>query len=112
MKIGVFDSGIGGISVLCTLVKEKSPDLIVVGYPKNMNASEGSRAEKCKNFSEDLEKASGIKCILWDERLTTVSAHNYLNATNTRGDKRKNVVDAVAATIILQDYLDYRKNNP
>ena len=98
------------ISRICTLVKEKAPELIVVGYPKNMNASECSRAEKCKLFSEELEKASGVKCVLWDERLTTVSAHNYLNATNTRGDKRKNVVDAVAATIILQDYLDYRKN--
>lgn len=98
------------IKRICTLIQEKKPELIVVGYPKNMNASEGSRAEKCKNFSEELEKVSGIKCVLWDERLTTVSAHNYLNVTNTRGEKRKNVVDAVAATIILQDYLDYRRN--
>lgn len=98
------------INRICTLIKEKTPELIVVGYPKNMNASEGSRAEKCKNFSVELEKASGVKCVLWDERLSTVSAHNYLNATNTKGDKRKNIIDAVAATIILQDYLDFRRN--
>lgn len=98
------------ISRISTIIKEKNPELIVVGYPKNMDSSEGSRAQKCKEFSIELEKATGIKCVLWDERLTTVSAHNYLNATNTRGDKRKNVVDAVAATIILQDYLDYRRN--
>ena len=98
------------IKRICTLIQEKAPELIVVGYPKNMNASEGARAEKCKSFCEELEKASNIKCVLWDERLTTVSAHGYLNATNTRGDKRKNIVDAVAATIILQDYLDYRRN--
>lgn len=99
------------IKHICTLIEKENPELIVVGYPKNMNSTEGSRAEKCKKFSEELENVSGVKCVLWDERLTTVSAHNYLNATNTRGDKRKNIVDAVAATIILQDYLDYRKNH-
>ena len=93
------------------IVKDKTPELIVVGYPKNMDSSEGSRAQKCKDFTTELEKTTGITCVLWDERLTTVSAHNYLNETNTRGKKRKNVVDAVAATIILQDYLDYRRNN-
>lgn len=99
------------ISKIQNIISQKSPDLIVVGYPKNMDSSEGSRAQKCKEFSQELENASGIKCVLWDERLTTVSAHNYLNETNTRGKKRKNVVDAVAATIILQDYLDYRRNH-
>ena len=92
------------------IIDSKKPELIVVGYPKNMDSSEGSRALKCKEFSESIERETGIKCILWDERLTTVSAHNYLNVTNTRGKKRKEVVDAVAATIILQDYLDYRRN--
>ena len=92
------------------LVQKNKPDMIVVGYPKNMDASEGSRAQKCKEFSQALEKATGIKTDLWDERLTTVSAHNFLNTTNTRGNKRKNTVDAVAATIILQDYIDHRRN--
>lgn len=99
------------ISRISVISAEKKPDIIVVGYPKNMDSSEGSRAQKCKDFAFELEKAVGITCVLWDERLTTVSAHNYLNETNTRGNKRKNVVDAVAATIILQDYLDYRRNN-
>ena len=99
------------ISRINVISVEKKPDIIVVGYPKNMDSSEGSRAQKCKDFATELEKTTGITCVLWDERLTTVSAHNYLNETNTRGKKRKNVVDAVAATIILQDYLDYRRNN-
>ncbi len=99
------------ISRISIISDEKKPDIIVVGYPKNMDSSEGSRAQKCKDFAVELEKVTGITCVLWDERLTTVSAHNYLNETNTRGKKRKNVVDAVAATIILQDYLDYRRNN-
>ncbi len=86
------------------------PELIVVGLPKNMNSSVGERAEKCISFACDIETQTGIKTEMWDERLTTVSAHNYLNVTNTRGNKRKNVVDAVAATIILEDYLAYRKN--
>lgn len=98
------------ITKIQSIIDEKKPDLIVVGYPKNMDSSEGSRAQKCKEFASELEEASGIKCELWDERLTTVSAHNYLNETNTRGKKRKNVVDSVAATIILQAYLDYRRN--
>lgn len=98
------------INRIKTLIVERKPDLIVVGYPKNMNATEGTRAQKCKEFAEILAKETGIKCDLWDERLTTVSAHYYLNETNTRGKKRKNIVDAVAATIILQSYLDYRRN--
>ncbi len=99
------------IARIQSIVDEKKPEIIVVGYPKNMDSSEGSRAQKCKDFAFELEKAVDITCVLWDERLTTVSAYNYLNETNTRGKKRKNVVDAVAATIILQDYLDYRRNN-
>lgn len=87
-----------------------SPSLLVVGLPKNMNSSVGERAEKCMLFAENLKSETGIEVAMWDERLTTVSAHNFLNQTNTRGKKRKNVVDAVAATIILEDYLAYRKN--
>lgn len=83
---------------------------IIVGYPKNMNNTIGERAEKCSLFSEELAKLVECPVNLWDERCTTVSAHNYLNMTNTRGKKRKAVVDAVAATIILESYLGYRKN--
>ena len=82
----------------------------MVGYPKNMNGTIGERAEKCALFAEKLGALTGIETVLWDERCTTVSAHRYLNQTNTRGKKRKAVVDAVAATIILESYLAYRKN--
>ncbi len=96
------------ISDLCIKYK---PSQIVVGLPKNMDSTIGERARKCIDFAEKIRETTGIETVMWDERLTTVEAHNYLNNTNTRGRKRKNVVDAVAATIILQDYLDYRKNH-
>lgn len=93
------------------LAKKEGAELIVVGYPKNMDGSEGESAEKCAKFARLVTELSGIPHELWDERCTTVSAHNYLNVTNVRGKKRKAVVDAVAATIILESYLAYRKNN-
>lgn len=92
------------------LAKKENAGLIVVGYPKNMNGTIGERAEKCAEFSRLVSELSGIPSELWDERSTTVTAHNYLNETNVRGKKRKAVVDAVAATIILETYLAYRKN--
>lgn len=92
------------------LAKKEQAELIVVGYPKNMNNTIGERAEKCQRFAELVGEISGIPTELWDERSTTVTAHNYLNVTNVRGKKRKAVVDAVAATIILETYLAYRKN--
>ena len=90
--------------------KEARAELIVVGHPVNMDGSCGERAQKCEAFAKAVAELSGIPVELWDERCTTVSAHQYLNATNTRGKKRKAVVDTVAATIILESYLDYRKN--
>lgn len=92
------------------LAKKEKAELIVVGYPKNMNNTIGERAEKCQKFAELVGEISGTPTELWDERSTTVTAHNYLNETNVRGKKRKAVVDAVAATIILETYLAYRKN--
>lgn len=93
------------------LAKKEQAELIVVGYPKNMNNTIGERAEKCQKFAGLVSEQSGIPTELWDERSTTVTAHNYLNETNVRGKKRKAVVDAVAATIILETYLAYRKNH-
>lgn len=90
---------------------EYKVEQFVVGLPKNMDSTVGERAEKCIEFSENLSKATGIEAVMRDERLSTVSAHNVLNTTNTRGKKRKNVVDQVAAVMILQDYIDYRKIN-
>ena len=92
-------------------IKENKADIAVVGYPKNMNNTIGERAEKCTLFADRLKELTGIPIELWDERCTTVSAHNYLNTTNTRGKKRKAVVDAVAATIILESYMGWRRNS-
>ena len=90
--------------------KNLKAELIVVGLPKNMDSSIGERALKCREFAEKVSSVTGLETILRDERLSTVSAHNVLNATNTRGKKRKAVVDQVAAVMILQDYIDYKKN--
>lgn len=92
------------------LARQERAELIVVGFPKNMDNTVGEKAEKCAEFSRLVGELSGIPTELWDERLTTVSAHNYLNVTNVRGKKRRAVVDAVAATIILETYLERRKN--
>ena len=92
------------------LAKKEKAELIVVGHPKNMDGTEGERAEKCAAFARLAGELSELPTELWDERRTTVTAHNYLNETNVRGKKRKAVVDAVAATIILESYLSYRKN--
>lgn len=98
------------IKIITQTAKEKGADLIVVGKPVNMDGSEGERAQKCINFAKELEVQSGIKTELFDERMTTVIAHNSLNFTNTRGKKRKQAVDALSAQIILQDFIDFRKN--
>ena len=90
--------------------RDTKAELIVTGLPKNMDGTEGESAKNARAFAEKLEELTGITTVMQDERGTTVTAHNYLNATNTRGKKRKNVVDAVAAVIILQDYLDSKKN--
>lgn len=98
------------IEEISALAKQHKVEQFVVGLPKNMDSSEGERAQKCKDFADALFNATGIETVLRDERLSTVSAHNVLNATNTRGKKRKAVVDQVAAVMILQDYIDFRKN--
>ncbi len=87
------------------IIGQYNPELIVVGLPKNMDGSSGERAEKCKNFAAALTEKTGIKTVMVDERLTTVSAHRALNVTNVRGDKRKGIVDAVSAVMILESYL-------
>ena len=91
------------------LAKEYQVERIVLGYPKNMNNTIGERGEACKEFGDMLKAETGLEVVMWDERLSTVSAINFLNETNTRGKKRKAVVDTVAAEIILQNYLDFKK---
>ena len=78
---------------------------IVVGLPRNMDGSFGERAQKCQSFAAQLQAETGIETVTWDERLTTVAAHRALSDVNVRGKKRKAVVDAVSAVMILEDYL-------
>ena len=82
---------------------------LVMGFPKNMDGSEGPRAALYKAFADLLEQTTGMKPVLWDERRTTVDAHRILSQNNVRGKKRKNTVDAVAASLILEGYLAFRK---
>ncbi len=92
------------------LVNEYGVEKIVLGYPKNMNNTEGERCERTKEFKEMLEKRTGLEVILWDERLTTVSADNAMMEMGIRRENRKEYVDEIAAIFILQGYLDFLAN--
>ena len=88
------------------LCKEYEVEKIVLGYPKNMNGTDGERAQKSLEFKEALERRTGIPVIMWDERLTTVSADNVMMESGIRRENRKEYVDEIAAMIILQNYLE------
>lgn len=91
------------------LTKENGVGTIVVGLPRNMDGTEGPRAEACRAFAEKVKAATGVDVEMWDERRTTVEAHQILSDHNYHGKKRKNTVDAVAASLILEGYLAYRR---
>ena len=93
------------------LAKNNMVGEIVVGLPRNMDGTEGVRAQLCREFAELLKEATGLPVAMWDERRTTVEAHNILSQHNYHGKKRKNTVDAVAASLILEGYLAFRKRN-
>lgn len=99
------------ISALKDKISESKAELVVVGNPVNMDGSKGERSQKCADLARELEKETGITTVLWDERLTTVSAHKALNVVDVRGNKRKSVIDAVSAVMILDDYIKFRKNS-
>lgn len=88
------------------IIEEYQVDKIVLGYPKNMNDTEGIRCEKTKEFKEMLERRTSLEVILWDERLSTVEAEEILMESGVRREERKTYVDQLAAAIILQGYLD------
>ena len=92
------------------LVGEYDVEKIVLGYPKNMNNTEGERCERTQEFKEMLEKRTGLEVVLWDERLTTVSADNAMMEMGIRRENRKEYVDEIAAIFILQGYLDFLAN--
>ena len=93
------------IEKIVECAKEIKPARIVVGLPLNMDGSKGERATECERIASIIGEQTGIEIVMWDERCTTVTAHNYLSMNNVRGKKRKQTVDAVAAVIILEDYL-------
>ena len=97
------------IADIVKLAKENAVGEIVVGLPRNMDGTEGVRAELCREFAAKLEEATGLPVAMWDERRTTVEAHNILSQHNYHGQKRKNTVDAVAAGLILEGYLNSLK---
>ena len=97
------------IQKIADKVKETKAEIIVVGLPRNMDGSEGESAQRAREIAEKLTQVSGVPCHMQDERGTTITAHNYLSAGNVYGKKRKQKVDAVAASIILQNYLDSQK---
>ena len=113
-------SGIGYVSPggiqktadkVAEVAREQGVSAIVVGLPKNMDGSEGFRADRCREFASLLrERLENIPVAMMDERMTTMSASRYLNETNTRGQKRKGVIDTLSAQIILQNALDRLKN--
>ena len=92
------------------IAKKNDVGLIVLGHPINMNGTLGPRSEKVQAFGKHLEEISGIKVELFDERLSTANAHVILNQTNTRGQKRKDIIDEMSACLILQSYLDRERN--
>jgi len=96
------------IADIVRLAKENEVGQIVVGLPRNMDGTEGVRAQLCREFAEELKNATGLPVEMWDERRTTVEAHNILSQHNYHGQKRKNTVDAVAASLILEGYLAFR----
>lgn len=91
------------------LIQDNGVGEVVVGLPKNMDGTEGARAELCRAFADELKERCGLPVAMWDERRTTVEAHNILSAHNYHGAKRKNTVDAVAASLILEGYLAFKK---
>ncbi len=97
------------LAELTRLAREQGAEELVMGYPRNMNGTLGPRAEKYAALSKKLEAAVGLPVILWDERRTTVEAHQILGDHGVRAKNRKNKVDSVAAALILEGYLEFRR---
>ena len=94
------------IEKLSVMAKELGAEMIVVGYPKNMDGSEGFRAERTRRFAEMLTQKTGIDCEFMDERLSTAEAYTYMNITGFSSKKRRGVIDTLSAQVILQSYID------
>ena len=97
---------------ICALIPQHGVTELVLGYPKNMDGTVGPRAEKAAAFGQTLRQLTGLPVTLWDERRTTIDAHQILMSSGKNAKKRKKVVDAVAASLILEGYLTYLKTHP
>lgn len=97
------------VEELVKLVEKHRPEEIVLGFPKNMDGTDGRRADLYRELAAALEESTGRKVILWDERRTTIDAHQILFHQGKDGRKRKKIVDAVAASLILENYLDFKR---
>ncbi len=94
---------------LARLIEEYRPEEVVLGFPKNMDGTDGRKADRYRELAARLEEITGMKVILWDERRTTIDAHQILFNQGKDGRKRKKIVDAVAASLILENYLDFKR---
>ena len=97
------------LAAICRIIVEHGVKLLVLGYPRNMDGTEGPRAEKCAAFGALLRQETGLEVILWDERRTTIDAHNILFQNGQNAKRRKKTVDAVAAALMLEGYLTRRR---
>lgn len=97
---------------LARIAAERQADELVLGFPRNMDGTEGPRAELYRSFAALVEKKTGLPVRLWDERRTTIEAHQILHAAGKRERAHKKNVDAVAASLILEGYLAFRARNP
>ena len=98
------------IERICDEAKAREVERFVLGLPKNMDGTEGVRAEKSREFADKLKAASGLEVVLWDERRSSIEAHAILHASGKKEKKHRKVVDAVAASLILEGYLGSRQN--
>lgn len=98
--------------IVAEAAQKTKAEMIVVGDPINMNGTRGERSEKCRLFADKLRELSGLPVKMWDERSSTVTAISYMNEVNKRGKKRKAVLDQAAAAVILESFLEYRKQHP
>lgn len=96
------------LSEIVAKISEISAEQIIIGLPKNMDGSLGESAKNAQDFAEKLRSEINLPVVLWDERRTTISATEYLNQTNTRGKKRKSIIDALSASIILENYIKFK----
>lgn len=94
---------------LAQLIQEHRPDEVVLGFPKNMDGTDGRKAGLYRELAAELEEVTGMKIVLWDERRTTIDAHQILFNQGKDGRKRKKIVDAMAASLILENYLDFKR---